>query len=95
MNDSAVPHSAVQPQDVPEFVIEHAAPPPSRRGMKATSPQRDQIEALLPGQVLRWRGSEALRSRVNNAVQAVKLRHTDRAFETRKEDGGYDIYRTA
>jgi hypothetical protein len=95
MKDSAVPHSALQTQDAPKFVIEHAAPPPAQRGMFATSPQRDQLEILLPGQVLRWRGADATRNRVNNVTQAVKLRHAGRRFETRKVDNGYDIYRTA
>lgn len=79
----------------PVFIIEVAVPPPSRRGMRASSPQRDHIAALLPGQVLRWREDYAQRNRVNNAVQAVKAKHPGRVFVTRKENGGYDIYRTA
>ena len=79
----------------PEFIIETATPPPPRRGMKAVNPQREAVSRLEPGQVLRWRGPECRRDRVVNAIAATKAKHPGRTFTTRKEDGGYDIYRTA
>ncbi len=80
---------------IPEFIIEAATPPPSRRGMKAVNPLREAVSRLEPGQVLRWRGPECRRDRVSNAIVATKAKFPERTFTTRKEDGGYDVYRVS
>lgn len=79
----------------PEFTIETATPPPAKRGCHSISPLRVKLNALQPGQVLRWRSPSGSNAKVQNVVQAIKKAHADRAFAVRKEDGGFDVYRTA
>lgn len=79
-----------------EFTIETAPPPADRiggRGLK--SDLRKQVEALKVGQVLRWRGDRANKAAVDATVKNIRRTFVERSFTTRKENGGFDIYRTA
>lgn len=85
-----------------EFTIENAPSPPPRRGRPAgfdqhaiKAPLVRQLEQVRPGQVLRWRSSQASHSRANNAIYTVRTKIPSAAFSVRKEDGGLDIYRIA
>lgn len=81
-----------------EFSIEVAAPPPSRRGrhQKVKKFLRLGVESLEAGQVLRWRPAVTPgRSRANEVALRVSKDFPGRKFTVRKEDGGFDIYRTA
>lgn len=85
-----------------EFTIETAAPPRPRAGRPpgySNSARKvalvRQLERLQPGQVLRWRSAEASHTRANNAIYTVRTLIPAAGFRVRKEDGGFDIYRTA
>jgi hypothetical protein len=80
-----------------EFTIETATPPPCGRGRhgRVKNDLRTRIEALEAGQVLRWRPAEATsRSRANEVAWLVSKDFPGRKFTVRKENGGFDIYRT-
>lgn len=85
-----------------EFVIETAAPPAPRAGRPAglandslKRPLVLQLQTLAPGQVLRWRSAQAKHYRCRNAISSVRCNAPSAAFTVRKENGGFDIYRTA
>lgn len=78
-----------------EFTIEIAAAPPCYKGGRgAKSLLRQKLESLGPGQVLRWRGENVSKVKLDAVVHNVRQCHAARAFTTRKVDGGFDIYRT-
>lgn len=82
-----------------EISIESAAPPPSMRGRHGKQRKeaiRLAVEGLQPGQVIRWRPLKApSKSKANELCCLVKRQYQERQFTVRKEDGGFDIYRTA
>ncbi len=78
-----------------EFTIEQAAPPACHKGGRGIkSMLRQNVERLHIGQVLRWRGEGVGKVKMDAVVHNVRRLHCDRAFTTRKVDGGFDIYRT-
>ena len=85
-----------------EFHIETAPAPRRGRGrlpgLSADARKKPlvlHLQALRPGQVLRWRGERVTYTRANNAIFSVRNITPEARYTVRKEDGGLDIYRLA
>jgi len=80
-----------------EFTIEQATPPPVAGRGNPKSELSLKIEALKPGEVLRFRPpQEASVTGTNVRSTVARIRRiSTRTYTTRKVDLGYDIYRTA
>ena len=76
-----------------EFTIEKTTTPPPSRGAPKSA-VRWQMEALKPGEVLRWRptGNQHIRT-AHQAATSIHRRGVAR-LTVHKVTGGADIYRT-
>lgn len=79
-----------------EFTIEQATPPPVAGRGNPKSELSLKIEALKPGEVLRFRPQDdtMTSNTVRSTVSRVR-RSGEGSYTVRKVDLGYDIYRTA
>jgi hypothetical protein len=78
----------------PEFTVERATVPAYGKGGRGNkSPLRLQIEALKPGEVLRWRPDASIsNSKLDTAITQIRKHLPGKTYATRKVNGGFDIF---